>query len=35
MFLNSCLFRHSTKKIVFFVYVNDIDINARFFEQIK
>ena len=35
MFLNSCFFRHSTKKIVFFVYVNDIDINVRFFEQIK
>ena len=35
MFSNSCFFRHSTKKIVFFVYVNDIDISAWFFEQIK
>ena len=35
MFSNSCFFRHLTKKIVFFVYVNDIDINVRFFEQVK
>ena len=35
MFLNLCFFRHLTKKIVFFVYVNDIDINIRFFEQIE
>ena len=35
MLSNSCFFRHSTRKIVFFVYVNDIDINARFLEQIK
>ena len=35
MLSNFCFFRHSIKKIVFFVYVNDIDINVRFFEQIK
>ena len=35
MFSNFCFLRHLMKKIVFFVYVNDIDINARFFEQVK
>ena len=35
MLSNSCFFRHSTRKIVLFVYVNDIDISARSLEQIE
>ena len=35
MFSDSCLLRHPARKIVLLVYVDDIDINARFLEQVE